>query len=52
MFIEPCVEFLEEEKFLFQCAISKFVLESDIPIDLMLNLDQAPVSYISPGKYT
>ena len=52
MFIEPCVKFLEEEKLLFQRAISKFVLERDIPIDLVLNLDQAPLSYVSPGKYT
>ena len=45
-------KFLEEEKLLFQCAISKFVLERDISIDLVLNLDQAPLSYVWPGKYT
>ena len=29
--------FLEEDKFSFQRAISKFVLEHDIPLDLLLN---------------
>ena len=46
MFIDPCVKFLEER------AISKFVLERAIPTDLVLSLDQAPLSYVSSGKYT
>ena len=53
MFIDPCVKFLEEEKkAFFQRAISKFVLERAIPTDLVLSLDQAPLSYVSSGKYT
>ena len=43
---------LEEEKFSFQRTISKFVLEHDILLDLKLNLDQTPLSYVSLGKYT
>ena len=42
-FVEPCVNFLEEEKFLFEGAISKFVSEHDIPLDLVLNIDQTPL---------
>ena len=40
------------EKFTFQRAISKFVSDLDIPLELVLNLDQTPLSYVSPGKYT
>ena len=50
--IEPCSKFLEEEKFTFQRAIGKVVSDHDIPIELVLNLDQTPLSYVSPGKYT
>ena len=49
--VNPSVKLLEEEKFLFQHSIYKFVLEHDIPLDLVLNLDQTPLSYVSPGKY-
>ena len=28
------------------------MLKHDIPLDLVLNLDQTPLSYVSPGKYT
>ena len=35
--VGPCAKFLEEDKFSFQRAISKFVLEHDIPLDLLLN---------------
>ena len=28
------------------------MLNRDIPLDLVLNLDQTPLSYVSPGKYT
>ena len=48
--VEPCSKFLEE-KFTFQCAIAKAVSDHDIPMELVLNLDQNP-SYVSPGKYT
>ena len=50
--LEPCPKFLEEENFTFQHAISKFVSDHDIPLELVLNLDQTPLSYVSPGKYT
>ena len=39
-----CAKFLEDEKFSFQRAISKFVLEHDIPPDLVLNLDLTQLS--------
>ena len=50
--VEPSEKFLEEEKFTFQRAISHIVLEHDIPLDLVFNLDQTPLSYVSLGKYT
>ena len=28
------------------------VYNHDIPADLAINLDQTPLSYVSPGKYT
>ena len=33
-------------------AISKVVYEHDIPSELVINLDQTPLFYITPGKYT
>ena len=50
--VEPSEKFLDEEKFTFQREISKVVTDHDIPLDLVLNLDQTPLSYVSPGKYT
>ena len=50
--VEPCNTFLVEKKFTFQRAIAKAVSDHDIPMELVLNLDQAPLSYVSPGKYT
>ena len=50
--VEPSEKFLNEEKFSYQREISKVVLEHDILLDLVLNLDQTPLSYVSPGKYT
>ena len=44
--------FLEKEKLSFQHAISKYVSEHNFPLDLVLNLDQKPLSYVSPCKYT
>ena len=49
---EPCSKFLEEEKFTFQRAIAKVVSDNDIPMEPVLNLDQTPLSYVSPGKHT
>ena len=37
--VEPCHKFLEEEKFTFQRVISKFVSDLNIPLDLVLNLE-------------
>ena len=48
---ELCHKFLEEEKFTFQRAISKFTSDHDMPLELVLNLDQTPLSYVSPGRY-
>ena len=39
--VEPSEKFLKEEK--FSC-------QRDLPLDLVLNLDQTPLSYVSPGK--
>ena len=50
--VEPSTQFLAEEKFNFQKAISTYVYDHDIPTDLIINLDQTPLSYVSPGKYT
>ena len=50
--VEPFTQFLAEEKFTFQKAISTYVYDHDIPTDLIINLDQTPLSNVSPGKYT
>ena len=50
--VEPSTRFLAEEKFTFQKAISIYVYDHDIPTGLIINLDQTPLSYVSPGKYT
>ena len=50
--VEPCPKFLEEEKFMYQRAISTFVSDYDIPLELVLNLDQTPLSCVSSRKYT
>ena len=45
-------KFLKEEKFTFQRKISSVISDHDIPSELVLNVDQTPLSYVSPGKYT
>ena len=50
--IEPSQLFLPEEKLIFQRRIASIIEEHDIPKKLILNLDQTPLSYTSPGKYT
>ena len=50
--VEPCSKFLEEETFTFQLAIAKALSDHNVPMELVLNLDQTPLSSISPGKYT
>ena len=49
---KPSTQFRFEEKFTFQRAISAAVLEYDIPTSLLVKLDQTPLRYVSPGKYT
>ena len=50
--VEPSQQFLDEEKLTFQRNISTIIEDHDIPKELILNLDQTPLSYVSPGKYT
>ena len=50
--VEPSQQFLDEEKLTFQRNISTIIEDHDIPKDLILNLDQTPLSYAFPGKYT
>ena len=49
--VEPSPKFLEQGKFTFQCAISKFVSDHDTSLELALNLDQLPLSHNLPRKY-
>ena len=48
--VESLIQLLAEEKFAFQISISKFVYEHDILSELIINLDQTPLSYILPGN--
>ena len=50
--VDPSPQFLSDEKLIFQRTISTAILEHDIPAPLVVNLDQTPLSYVSPGKYT
>ena len=50
--IEPSEQFLFEEKLTFKKLISTAIADYDIPKDLVMNLDQTPLSYASHGKYT
>ena len=50
--IEPSKQFLLEEKLTFQKKISGVIFAHDIPEELIINLDQTPLSYVSPGKCT
>ena len=50
--VDPSPQFLAEENFTFQRTISTAILEHDIPAPFIVNLDQTPLSYVSPGKYT
>ena len=49
--LEPTQQFLLEEKLTFQKKISGAIFYHDIPKELIVNLDQTPLSYVSPGKY-
>ena len=50
--MKPSPEFLNETKLQFQYAIYKEVSEHTIPCSLILNTDQAPLSYVNTGNYT
>ena len=50
--IEPSQQFLLEEKLTFQEKISGTIFYHDFPKELLVNLDQTLLSYISSGKYT
>ena len=50
--IDPSKQFPLEEKLTFQKKISGVIFEHDIPKELIINLDQTPLSYVIPGKYT
>ena len=50
--VEPSQQFFDEEKITFQRNISTIIEDHDIPKDLILNLDQTSLSYVSPGKCT
>ena len=50
--VEPSPQFLAEVKFSFQREIACAVYNHDIPKELIINLDQTPLSHVSPGKYT
>ena len=49
--IEPFQQSFLEEKLTFQKKISGAIFYHDIPKELIVNLDQTPLSYVSPGKY-
>ena len=50
--VYPCSKLFEEKKFTFQRAIAKAVSDHNVPMKLVLSLDQTPLSYVSLGKYT
>ena len=45
--VEASAQYLAEEKFTFQRATSTVVYNHDIPADLVINLDQTPLTAIS-----
>ena len=38
--------------FTFQKCISNVIEGDNIPVDLVVNLDQTPLAYVSPSKYS
>ena len=50
--IEPINQFLLEEKLTFQKRIPSIIEEHDIPKELILNLDQTPLSYVFTTSFT
>ena len=49
--IEPFQQLLLEEKLTFRKKISGAIFYHDIPKELIVNLNQTPLSYVSPDKY-
>ena len=45
--LEPSEKFLQEKKFSYQHEISPVVTDHNIPLYLILNLYQTPLSYVS-----
>ena len=50
--IEPSKQFLLEEELTLQKNVSGVTFEHYIPKELIINLDQTPLPYVSPGKHT
>ena len=50
--VVPSLQFLADEKFIFQGNISALVSEHDIPPSLIINIEQTPLSYVNTRKYT
>ena len=50
--VEPSIKFLNEEKLTFQMGIVRLIIKHDIPSKMVLNIDQTPLAYVSPGKFT
>ena len=48
--VEPPPQYLAEEKNSFQREISTAVFNNVIPPELVINLDQTPLLYVTPGK--
>ena len=48
--VKPCPRFLEEEKFKFQRAVSKFVSDHDIPLELCLTWTKLHALMFHPGN--
>ena len=49
--VEPSPQLLAEEKFTFLREIASAVYNNYIPKELIINLDQTPLSCVSPAKY-
>ena len=50
--MEPPQQFLLKGQLTFQKKISGAIFYHDFSKELIVNLDQTPLSYVSPGKYT
>ena len=48
--IEPSEQLIREEMLTFQKHISNVIEDDDVPIDIVVTLDQTTLSCVSPGK--